>query len=242
MSRTSCLKSPVRATKPVSQFTSTSTPTRPLKWMSASISPSDASRPARVSALAAPFFRSTSTAFSRSPPASWSARLQSIIPAPVRARSSATCFAPTSFTLATVRSLLMRTPPSRRRARRAAAGWDRSRPGVGLGLAPAARFRRGRCFLGLQPRRDRLGLRPPLATRRLLLALALRLRLDTGLRRVGHRLAFLDRLTQRDLPPRLGDHVGDRRRNERDGADGIVVPRNRDRDEVRIGVRVHDRH
>src|SRR5256712_6046697 len=243
-SRTNCLKSSVRATKSVSQFTSTSTPTRPLKWMYASTSPSDASRPARVSALAAPFLRSTSTAFSRSPPASSSARLQSIIPAPVRARSSATCFAPTSFTLATVAHSSIRTPPSRRGARRAAAGCDRSRPGVGLGLAPAARFRwcGRRCLLGLQARRDGLGFRPPLATRRLLLALALRLRLDAGLRRVGHRLAFLDRLTQRHLPPRLGDHVGDRRRNERDGPDGVVVPRNRDRDEVRIGVRVHDRH
>src|SRR3989442_331550 len=200
-SRTNCLKSSVRATKSVSQFTSTSTPTRPLKWMYASTSPSDASRPARVSALAAPFLRSTSTAFSRSPPASSSARLQSIIPAPVRARSSATCFAPTSFTLATVAHSSIRTPPSRRGARRAAAGCDRSRPGVGLGLAPAARFRwcGCRCLLGLQARRDGLGLRPPLATRRLLLALALRLRLDAGLRPVGHCRALLPLLEALDL-------------------------------------------
>src|SRR5439155_24790475 len=90
--------------------------------------------------------------------------------------------------------LLSRSPPSLTPHEKAAlapwgatgGGWfDRSRPGVGLGLAPAARFRRGRCFLGLHPRRDRPGLRPPLATRRLLLAVALRLRPDARLRRVG---------------------------------------------------------
>src|SRR2546425_4597726 len=63
--------------------------------------PSDASRPARLSALAAPFVRSTSTAFSRSPAVSSRAFLQSIMPAPVRARSAATSFAGISFTIDT---------------------------------------------------------------------------------------------------------------------------------------------
>src|SRR2546429_2232035 len=67
--------------------------------------PWDASRPARLSALAAPLVRSTSTAFSRSPAVSSSAFLQSIIPAPVRARSSATSFAGISFTVATLLTL-----------------------------------------------------------------------------------------------------------------------------------------
>ena len=48
--------------------------------------------PARFSALAMPFFRRISDALSMSPPASSRARLQSIIPAPVRARSSLTSF------------------------------------------------------------------------------------------------------------------------------------------------------
>ena len=54
--------------------------------------PCDAVRPARFSALAIPFLRRISPAFSMSPPASSSARLQSIMPAPVRARSSLTSF------------------------------------------------------------------------------------------------------------------------------------------------------
>src|SRR2546426_968216 len=63
--------------------------------------PSDASRPARLSALAAPLVRSTSTAFSRSPAVSSRAFLQSIMPAPVRARSAATSLAGISFTIVT---------------------------------------------------------------------------------------------------------------------------------------------
>src|SRR5947199_10005799 len=52
--------------------------------------PSLAVRPARFSALAAPVFRKYSTALSRLPPVSSSAFLQSIMPAPVRSRSSFT--------------------------------------------------------------------------------------------------------------------------------------------------------
>ena len=55
--------------------------------------PPSSARPARFSALAAPFERRSSTAFSMSPPVSSSAFLQSIMPAPVRSRSSATSFA-----------------------------------------------------------------------------------------------------------------------------------------------------
>ena len=47
----------------------------------------------RLAALAAPFARRRSIAFSRSPSVSWRALLQSIIPAPVRSRSSFTCAA-----------------------------------------------------------------------------------------------------------------------------------------------------
>src|SRR5271169_4154870 len=59
---------------------STTTPTRP----------SAAMRPLFLAALASPFLRSQSTAASISPPVSVSAFLQSIMPAPVRSRSSFT--------------------------------------------------------------------------------------------------------------------------------------------------------
>src|SRR5208337_1708888 len=54
------------------------------------IKPSAAIRPAFLAALARPFFRNKSTACSISPPVSFSAPLQSIMPAPVRSRSSLT--------------------------------------------------------------------------------------------------------------------------------------------------------
>src|SRR3954462_6269266 len=54
------------------------------------MTPSDAARSPRLAACAWPFTRRISTALSTSPPASWSARLQSIIPAPVRSRSAFT--------------------------------------------------------------------------------------------------------------------------------------------------------
>src|SRR4051794_27031626 len=55
--------------------------------------PSDAVRAPRLAACAWPFTRRISIALSRSPPASTSAPLQSIMPAPVRSRSSFTSFA-----------------------------------------------------------------------------------------------------------------------------------------------------
>src|SRR6266446_2076892 len=127
--------------------------------------PWDASRPARLSALAAPLVRSTSTAFSRLPPVSSRAFLQSIMPAPVRARSSATSLAGMSFTIV--------TPPP---------------PHENAALAPLGSEGGGRLRLGAT-----------FAPRRLLFLVALCLRLDTGLRRVRHPLAFLDRIAQRHL-------------------------------------------
>src|SRR5215470_2638321 len=78
----------LRATKSVSELTSTTTPfwpssARPMR-------PSAATRPAFLTALARPFLRSESTAASMSPSVSCSAALQSIMPAPVRSRSSFT--------------------------------------------------------------------------------------------------------------------------------------------------------
>src|SRR5216117_1015366 len=241
----SCRNSGVLATKSVSQFTSTSTPTRPLWCTYASINPSDASRPARLSALAAPCLRSRSMACSSSPPVAASARLQSIIPAPVRARSSATSFAGISFTVATL--LTPHNNAALAPCGSEGGGWwcHGGSPGWSA-VAPAARFRRRRCrrgrLLRLEPGGDRLGLRPPLAPRRLLLPLAFRLGLHARLRRIRHRLAFLGDLAQRHLVPRLGDHVGDRGGDQRDRADRIVVAGDRNSDEVRVGVGVHDRH
>src|SRR5438105_7009366 len=203
--------------------------------------PSDASRPARLSALAAPFWRSRSTAFSTLPLVSSSARLQSIIPAPVRARSSATSFAGMSFTVATSltpHEIAALAPYGRERA---AFGY----PTVGgagvLAFAPAARFGRRRRLLGLEPGRDRLGLGPPLAAGRLLLLVSLSLRLHAGLRGVRHALALFGRLAQRRLPARLPDQVRDRGRDERNGTDRVVIAGDRHGDQVRVRVRIHDR-
>src|SRR6266498_2403808 len=243
MSFARALKSSVRATKSVSLFSSTSTPTDPSKWTYEPITPSDASRPARLSAFAAPFILRTSTAFSRSPSVSSSAFLQSIMPAPVRARSSATSFAGMSFTVA----MLLAPHENAALGPSGSKGGGRwctraGRPGV-LAFAPAARlrWRRRRRFLRLQARGDRLRLRPPLAARRLLLLLPFRLRLDAGLGRVRHRFAFLGHLAQRRLASRFADHIRDRGGDERDGADRVVVAGDRHRDQVGVRVRIHDR-
>src|SRR5437667_179452 len=113
-------------------------------------------------------------------------------------------------------------------------------PGL-LAFAPAARFgRRGR-LLGLGPGRNRLGLGPPLAARRLLLLVALGLRLDAGLRGVRHAFALLGRLAQRRLPARLPDQVRGRGGEERRRADRVVIAGERHADQVRGRVALHDR-
>src|SRR5271169_3144153 len=78
----------LRATKSVSEFTSTTTPL--LALTATPIKPSAATRPAFFAALDSPFLRSQSTAASRLPSLSLSAALQSIMPAPVWSRSSFT--------------------------------------------------------------------------------------------------------------------------------------------------------
>src|SRR3989442_3407122 len=210
------------------------------------MSPSDASRPARLSALAAPLVRSTSTAFSRPPAVSPRAFLQSIMPAPVRARSAATSLAGISFTIDT-------PPPPHENAALAPLGSEgggrlstgtRSVPArSAFAFASAARFRRGggRRLFRLEPRGDRFRLGATLAPRRLLLFVPLRLRLDPGLGRVRHSFAFFGRLAQRHLVPRFRDHVGDGGRDERDRPDRVVVAGDRDGDQLRVRVRVHDR-
>src|SRR5262249_5628709 len=81
----------LRATKSVSELTSTTTPLVPL--VSAPIRPSAATRPAFLAALERPFFRSQSWAAVISPLVSVRAALQSIMPAPVDSRNSLTIWA-----------------------------------------------------------------------------------------------------------------------------------------------------
>ena len=78
----------LRATKSVSELTSTTTPLVPL--MTDPIRPSAATRPAFLAALERPFLRSQSWAACMSPAVSVSAALQSIMPAPVDSRRSLT--------------------------------------------------------------------------------------------------------------------------------------------------------
>ena len=78
----------LRATKSVSELTSTTTPLLPE--VSAPIRPSAATRPAFLAAFDRPFLRSQSCAAGMSPEVSVSAALQSIMPAPVNSRSSLT--------------------------------------------------------------------------------------------------------------------------------------------------------
>mmetsp|Transcript_71217 Transcript_71217/g.119109 ORF Transcript_71217/g.119109 Transcript_71217/m.119109 type:complete len:303 (-) Transcript_71217:498-1406(-) len=92
-SATSSLKTSPRATKSVSQFTSRMTPMREPIWMYCWTAPSAAMRLAFLPALAIPFFRSQSAAFSTLPSFSCNAFLQSIIPAPDCLRRAATSLA-----------------------------------------------------------------------------------------------------------------------------------------------------
>ena len=78
----------LRATKSVSELTSTTTPL--LTDVSAPIRPSAATRPAFFAALDSPFLRSQSMAACISPLFSASACLQSIMPTPVVSRRSLT--------------------------------------------------------------------------------------------------------------------------------------------------------
>src|SRR5882724_5659211 len=81
------------ATKSVSQLISTSTPTREPARICWAMTPSFASRPAFLAAVATPFLRRMSTAAGKSPFASTSAFLQSIKPALVISRSLPTAAA-----------------------------------------------------------------------------------------------------------------------------------------------------
>src|ERR1700682_2550926 len=80
----------LRATKSVSEFTSTIAPSLPSGERHAPIAPSAATREAALLALAPLLMRSSSSAFLMSPCASSNAFLHSIMPSPVRSRNSLT--------------------------------------------------------------------------------------------------------------------------------------------------------
>ena len=92
----------------------------------------------------------------------------------------------------------------------------------------------------MQPSLDELGPRPALRT----LALTADRRLGaTHVRRVGKGRAFvLRRGSLRCLPPSHENLVHDHARDQRDGPNRVVVARDRDRQHVRIGIRIRNRH
>src|SRR4051812_462455 len=161
------MKSSFLATKSVLQSTSTSTPILPLAWMYDWTVPSVAVRSASLPILLPILTRRSSTARSMSPPDSCRADLQSIMPAPVRWRSSLTSEAEIvgvvmrsvpgcrgcSVRRSRPRGSSGRRPPPRPRPRRR----DRARPARRGSAPPPAHPRR---TAGPRPRRSASGSRP----------------------------------------------------------------------------------
>src|SRR5688572_9057177 len=208
----------LRATKSVSQFTSTSAPLVPSA--TAPTRPSAATRPAFFAAAARPFLRSQSDASCRSPPVSTSAFLQSIIPAPEISRSSLTSAAVISAMSLSFQ--LFRLNPSAAgpapcdhmrqwgTARRRPAP-HRVKPCSASGVRRLGRFlarSRGRQGFGRQ------------------------------LFRLADILAVGDRLLLQAVQHRPGEQIA----IHRDRAGGIVVARHRVGDVGRIGVAVAHRY
>src|SRR5262245_3523921 len=217
------LNSSVLATKSVSLHSSTSAPLRRSALTSAAMRPSEVVRPAFLSALAMPFSRSRRAAASRSPPASSSARLQSIIPPPVRSRSSRTrpaLISATSPPLAAAGLL------GQLRARRSGHVRGGSLLGLGLGRDLGAPLGRHAFHASGSARRLRdldhalAVLRPRLLGRRVLLVLREPLLVDL-----------------RADPAGLGQAL----EVEADRADRIVIARNRVLDAAGVAVGAHAR-
>src|SRR5579884_2059096 len=191
-SRASARKPSSRATKSVSQFSSTMAPMRPPACKYASMTPWLATRPAFFWARSSPCLCRISSALPRSPPASSSARRQSITPAPVFSRSSLIAF----VLIAAIDGALLFAYST--------AGDARRRCVDGLGLGNVV--------------------------------------LDRLFHPVGCRLTFLG-FRQLGLAHLLAlDHrVGDLAGEQLDGADRVVVGRNRVVDLLRVAIRVDDR-
>src|SRR5690554_2565965 len=211
------------ATKSVSELTSTST-ALPAAWAAAT-RPSAATRSAFLSALARPDLRSASAAASMSPLFSVSAFLHSIMPAPVRSRSSLTMDAVISIGGPRIRGIRAegRAPAAggwwRRQglpaAMAATPGGAAALPGSAGGLGLVGGF----AFLGGLLRRAARGLRVGLDE--------LVLAHDGGVGRGG--LA-------------LEHRVGGGASVQLHGADGVVVARDRVVDQVGVVVGVDHGH
>src|SRR5579864_7067518 len=188
-------------------------------------------RPAFFAAAARPFLRKRSTAFSMSPRASASIVLQSIIGAPVRSRSCLTICAVTSMlvlslarttqTKEKVRSTRVRLTSSQRApppigGRRPIWVACRSGGGRAAGATRAA----GRSRRATRRRRVLVEHRQAAAGAAVLLP--------------RHRLLL-------ELAGALDVGVGDARREQPDGADGVVVARDDVVDQLRVAIRVHHR-
>ena len=124
----------LRATKSVSELTSTTTPLVPA--VSAPIRPSAAVRPAFFAAFDSPFLRSQSIAACMSPSFSVSACLQSIMPTPVVSRRSLTIAA---VIVAIVAVLCLSGRPRRGMCRLAAVCRQQFQMGGGGRSVPANR-------------------------------------------------------------------------------------------------------
>src|SRR5437588_3623600 len=201
----------------VSEPTATIVPLLPSAATRSITLPSVVARPARFAAVAMPCSRRSRLAASRSPFVSCSARLQSIIPAPVWSRSSLTSFAEISAIGA-----LLCVCGSRLRSRL-----------FGSGLL-GGRLVRGRLVSG------RLAGR--LLARRDDLVVPFRhgLRLLRG-GRLGAVAVRLGELPRRHLRLARGDPVGDRSDDQAARANRVVVAGNDVVGLVRIAVRVDER-
>src|SRR5579862_3549978 len=89
---------------------------------------------------------------------------------------------------------------------------------------------------------DRFGLGAATTWATLPLALRLRLRLRPTVRAVGIRLGLFRLDPRWGFSARFQNSVGNRLGDQLDRADRIVVSGNRHRNEIRIGVRIDDRH
>src|SRR5690606_33660640 len=214
-------KSSVRATKSVSQPSSTSAPTDPASAIA--IVPSAVARPSRLAALARPRSRSRVAAFSMSPPASVSAFLQSIMPAPVRSRRSFTAAAEISATLLVSSCRLAPDGSADLALARVHVVAIAARAAGAAARAAAARAAPApRRLLDLDHHAARAGARALLAPRP---------RLGAGLR--AHALLV--------EPGALDAGLGDVVAVELDRARRVVVGRDHEVDPVRVAVAVHDR-
>src|SRR3990172_78386 len=209
------------------------------------MTPSVAPRPARFSALAMPFFRSSSMAFSTSPPVSSRAALQSIMPAPVRCRSAATSFTE----MVMVKTVSPVIPYAKTAASEPSSAVLGAAVPVGRPAPVAPRLRwPGRLtalllpgrLLGLEPGHDGFGLGPPPPPGSPPLPAILLFPFRARIRAVGVALGFLRHLAQWHLGARFGNHIHQGPRDQGHRANGVVVAGDRHGNQVRVRVGVYD--